>query len=101
MEVFEETNEENLNVLMPFSVGTYSLKICSIRQHVGGFKYHLNGYFWGLVPWSDFPSVQCLLAQPTDARCRNQFGPIRTSLYVRHCVVIVSGEYQYYYKSLG
>ena len=40
--------------------GTYPLKIRSIRQHVGGLKHPLNGYFvvfLGLVPWSDFPSV--------------------------------------------
>ena len=24
-------------------------------------------YFWGLVPWSDFPSVQCTAALPTIA----------------------------------
>ena len=61
MVVFEETNEKNLNVLMPFSLGTQPLKIRSIWQYVGGFKHHLNGYFvafWGFVPWSDFPSVQ-------------------------------------------
>ena len=60
MVVFEETNDKNWNVLMPFSFGTYTLKICSTGQRVGGFKHHLNGsfvVFWGLVPWSDFPSV--------------------------------------------
>ena len=45
MVVLEETNDENLNVLMPFSLGTLPLKIRSIGQHVGGFKHHLNGYF--------------------------------------------------------
>ena len=45
MVILEETNDENLNVLMPFSLGTKPLKILSIGQHVGGFKHHLNGYF--------------------------------------------------------
>ena len=61
MVVFEETNDENWGVLMPFSLGTLPLKIRSIGQHVNGFKHHLNGYFvvfLGFVPWSDFPSVQ-------------------------------------------
>ena len=60
MVVLEETNVGNLNVLMPFSLGALPLKFRSIGQHVGGFNHHLNGYFvvfWGLVPWSDFPSV--------------------------------------------
>ena len=43
MVVFEETNDENLNVLIPFSLGTKPLKIRSIGQHVGGFKHPLNG----------------------------------------------------------
>ena len=53
MVVFEETYDENWNVLMPFSLGIYTLKIRSIEQHVGGFKHHLNGYFvvfGGLFP---------------------------------------------------
>ena len=45
MEVLEETNDENLNALMPLSLGTLPLKIRSIGQHVGDFKHHLNGYF--------------------------------------------------------
>ena len=45
MVVFEETNDENINVLMPFPLGTWPLKIRSIGQHVGGFKHHLNDYF--------------------------------------------------------
>ena len=45
MVVFEETNYENLNLLMPFSLGTQPLKIRSIGMHVGGFKHHLNDYF--------------------------------------------------------
>ena len=45
MVVFEETNYENLNLLMPFYLGTHPLKIRSIGMHVGGFKHHLNGYF--------------------------------------------------------
>ena len=45
MVVFEETNDEKLNFLMPFSLGTQPLKIRSDGQHVDGFKCHLNGYF--------------------------------------------------------
>ena len=63
MVVFEETNYENLNLLMPFSLGTQPLKIRSIGMPVGGFKHHLNYYyvvFLGHVPWSDFPSVHCI-----------------------------------------
>ena len=45
MEVLEETNDENLNISMPFSLGTYTLEIRSIGQHVGALKHHLNGYF--------------------------------------------------------
>ena len=45
MVVFEETNDENWTVLMPFSLGALPLKIRSIGQHVDGLKHHLNGYF--------------------------------------------------------
>ena len=35
---------------------------------MGGFKHHLNGclvaFFWVLVPWSDFPSVQWSAREP-------------------------------------